>query len=220
MAGNLGLNSRYQTSREEPFQVFASDFDNSGSIDIVFGYYNSHRLYPYRSRNATIKQMPFLRSEFKDFDGFGKATLNDVYGKEALNNSLHYAAHTFATSYIENVGNGKFRVSPLPNMAQLSSVKSIIVKDVNMDGYSDVVLSGNTMFTEVETPRIDGSCGQVMIGNGKGGFNFIHPSESGLYLSGENPDMELINIGPERKPAIISCQNDGIIQIFVIDQNL
>ena len=179
---------------EEPFQVFADDFDNSGTLDIVFGYYNQGKLFPYKSRNGSVKQMPFLRSKFKDFHSFGMATLYEVYGEDKLKNALHYSANTFASSYIENLGNSDFKISPLDNMAQLSSVKSIIFEDFDADGNLDLLLAGNSIYTEVETPRIDGSYGLVMRGDGKGEFSPMHPSNSNCYLIGEIPDMKSIRI--------------------------
>ncbi len=219
IAGNLGLNSRYKTSDEQPFQVFAADFDNSGTMDIVFGFYNDGKLYPYKSRNGSITQMPFLKKKFKDFHSFGLATLKDVYGEENLKNALHYSVATFATSYIENTGNGNFKMRPLENMAQLSSVKSILVDDINLDGNPDLLIAGNSIYTDVETTRIDGSYGMVMLGDGHGDFSAIHPSECNFYLTGEIPDIEIIRIGSDSELGIVSIQNNGNIGIFYRNSN-
>lgn len=218
IAGNLGLNSRYKTSVEEPFQVFASDFDNSGTMDIVLGYFNHGKLYPVKSANGLIRQMPFLRSKYKNYHSFGMATLKDIFGEENLKNALHYSVATFASSYIENLGKGKFKMVPLANFAQLSSVKSIIVKDVDHDGNLDILIAGNSIYTEVETPRIDGSYGMVMLGDGTGNFSAIHPSKSGFYLTGEIPDMESIKIGPNSNLGVVSIQNNGNIEIYILQE--
>ena len=158
--------------------------------------------------------MPFLKTKFKNFHSFGMATLADVYGEEKLKNALHYSVTTFASVIVENLGNEKFHMSPLANMAQLSSVKSIIVEDINQDGNLDILMGGNSIYTEVETPRIDGSYGMVMLGDGHGNFSSIHPSESNLYLKGEIPDIEIIKIGAVSDLGIITVQNNGNIEIF------
>ena len=219
VAGNLGLNSKIKASVDEPFQIFASDFDNSGTLDIVLGYFNEGKLYPYRSRNSSVKQMPFLRSKFKDFHSFGLATLSDVYGIDNLNNALHYSASTFASSYFENKGNEGFEMRKLDNIAQLSSVKSMIAHDINGDNHLDLLLAGNTIYTEVETSRIDGSYGLIILGDGSGNFKSIHPSESNFYLKGEIPDIEKINIGSAKALGILAIQNNGPLNIFVEDNN-
>ena len=57
IAGNLGLNSRFDT----PLHLYAKDFDNNGSIDpILCVEENSHQL-PVPMRDELIKQLPYLK---------------------------------------------------------------------------------------------------------------------------------------------------------------
>jgi len=46
----------------------------------------------------------------------------------------------------------------LPSLAQLSSINKILKKDIDKDGFIDIVVSGNMYNSEVETPRNDGEC--------------------------------------------------------------
>ena len=45
VAGNLGLNYRYKASKKNPFEVFLKDFDNNGTLDLVFVYYQNDTLF-------------------------------------------------------------------------------------------------------------------------------------------------------------------------------
>ncbi|MCG8305797.1 MAG: VCBS repeat-containing protein [Cytophagales bacterium] len=213
VAGNIGLNSKFTTSVEGPFHAFFADFDNSGSNDIVLGYFEGEHLYPYHSRDKCLNQIPFLNRKYPGYHEFGMATLKDIYGASNLKESLQLKALTFASSYAENLGGGRFKLTKLPNMAQLSCTRSIIVRDINLDGNEDLILAGNLLNTEQETPRIDGSYGLAMIGDGKGNFDPVHPSHSNLYISGEIPDMENITIG--NRTAIITAVNNNAVEIWL-----
>ena len=50
-------------------------------------------------------------------------------------------------------------MSKLPVLSQLSSTNKILKRDIDKDGYMDILISGNMYNSEVETPRNDGSVG-------------------------------------------------------------
>ena len=62
-----------------------------------------------------------------------KLTVNEDY----LDNALNYQANTFASTSFENLGNGKFKSSQLPSLAQVSSINAICIDDVDNDGHED-----------------------------------------------------------------------------------
>ncbi|MEO9660568.1 MAG: VCBS repeat-containing protein, partial [Maribacter dokdonensis] len=134
IAGNLGLNYKYKTSSDKPFDVYYNDFDANGNADIVLGYYNKEKHYPLRGFSCSSEQIPALKKKIVKYDAFASMELKDVYGEEKLKNSLHYSADTFASVYIENLGNGQFKITDLPNVAQLSNLNDMLVRDFNGDG--------------------------------------------------------------------------------------
>ena len=94
--------------------------------------------YPVRGRQCSAEQIPAIQYKYKDYNAFAGATLEDVYSKSNLKASLHYQAKNFASSYLENLGNGKFGIKNLPNKAQFSSINNILAKDFNKDGFLDI----------------------------------------------------------------------------------
>ena len=127
ICGNLGLNYKYKASKEETFDIYTKDFDESGNLDIVLGYYSGGDLYPLRGRECSSNQMPFIKKKFESYDAFGKATLEQVYGKESLNSSIHYKANNFSSMYFENKGE-KLVGKPLGMLAQVSSIVPYITR--------------------------------------------------------------------------------------------
>lgn len=134
VAGNLGLNSKYQASKEKPFQVFAKDFDKIGTVDIVLSYNQNGVNYSLRGRQCSSQQMPFIKEKFKTYHDFALADLEAVYGKENIESALNLKATIFSTCLFENQGNGTFKIKPLKNEAQTTTVKSIVPYDYNKDG--------------------------------------------------------------------------------------
>lgn len=97
-----------------------------------------------------------------------------------MESALHYKATTFASGYIENINGKNITYRKLSNLAQLSSVNSIIVDDFDKDGKLDAIMGGNLYSSEVETPRNDGGEGLYLKGDGAGNFKEIPYKESGF----------------------------------------
>lgn len=185
VGGNLGLNYKYKTSPDAPFEIYTNDFDESGSLDIVLGYHADNEVFPLRGRECSSAQMPFIKTQFPTYDAFGKATLNEVYSAPKLEQSVHYSARNFASSYFENDGQGSFRVKSLPQLVQISSINDILIKDFDEDGHLDLLVAGNLYGSEVETPRNDASIGLLLRGDGKGNFEAVPSTRSGVRIIGE-----------------------------------
>ncbi len=217
VVGNLGLNYKYKASNEAPFGVHTTDFDNNGSLDIVLSYYDLGKNYPLRGRSCSSAQMPFIKKKFPTYNDFGQATLKDVYG-DVLDSSLSYISNTFATSYIENLGDGTFKTFNLPNQAQFSSVNDILLNDFDGDGLKDIVIAGNLYASEIETPRNDAGFGLLLKGDGKGGFKTISATESGLYVDGDVKNIRFIELEYKTKSGMIVTKNNDFIQLIEINK--
>ena len=218
VAGNLGLNYKYKASSEESFDIYAGDFDKNKRLDIVLGYYSNGTQFPVRGRQCSSQAIVSVRIKYKSYDAFAESTLQDVYSKEALDNALHYRVWTFASSYIENKGNGKFEVVPLPIEAQFSSINGILVDDYDNDGNLDILTAGNFYVPEVETPRNDASMGLILLGNGHGQFNPVKASESGLHAAYDTRSLKPITIAESK--AILLANNNDSLRIFKLNTAL
>ncbi|MEM7369524.1 MAG: VCBS repeat-containing protein [Bacteroidota bacterium] len=217
IAGNIGLNYKYEASEAEPFQVYAHDFDDNGSLDIVLGYFNQGQLFPLRGRQCSSEQMPYLKEKFPQYASFAKSTLSEVYGSDNLSEALHYEAYQFSSVYIENRGEGEFVVHSLPSQAQFSSVNDIVVMDMNQDGKKDLLLAGNMYQSEAETARNDAGLGLALLGNGTGDFLPLNPMESGFYAPGDVKHLSTLKRA-SGEDMIVVGNNSGLIQTFILNR--
>jgi len=215
IVGNLGLNYKYKASVEEPFEVYSYDFDDNGSLDIVLSYYEHGVSFPVRGKSCSTQQIPSFSEKFKTFEQFGDSNLINIYGRESLDVALNLKSKTFASAYIENVGNGSFLVKPLPSLAQVSSINSILVKDYDLDGMKDLLIVGNLYPAEIETPRNDASTGLFLKGDGNGGFVPVSIVESGFFAPNDAKDMKFIKIG-DKELVLVANNNDFLQAIELI----
>ena len=207
VVGNNGLNYKYKATENETFDIFVNDFDKDNKDDIVLSYYNDGKQYPLRGRECSSQQIPAIKQKFQNYESFAEATLEDVYTERSLQSSLHYQVKSFASVYLENKG-GKFKVHQLPVEAQISSVNEILVNDYDKDGYLDILLAGNLLVSEVETPRNDAGYGLFLKGNGKGDFSPVSANDSGLFIPGDVKAMGIIQKGSQDKYILAAKNND------------
>ena len=216
IAGNLGLNYKYKTSKEKPFDVYYNDFDNNGRKDIVLGYYQDNKHFPLRGFSCSSEQVPGLKDKIGKYDVFAALEIEQVYGDENLQNALHYKATTFASSYIENIGNGRFKMTSLPILAQFSNINDMEVADFNKDGYLDVLTVGNLFASEIETPRNDAGTGLLMLGDGRGNFSALTNKESGFFANRNAKKIVIISNKQQKK--ILIANNNDILECFTINK--
>jgi len=141
--------------------------------------------------------------------------LEDIYSEKGLEASLHYRAYNFASSFIENLGDGEFEIRDLPNQAQLSSVNGILSGDYDSDGNLDLLLVGNLFVSEVETTRNDASIGLFMAGDGAGNFKPVPLNQSGFLARLDAKDLAEIQTPAGR--LILVANNDDRLQVFKVN---
>jgi predicted site-specific integrase-resolvase len=60
--GNLGLNSQFKATVNEPVSIYASDFDNNGSLDAVLCSYLNGKNYPIYSKDDLASQVTAMET--------------------------------------------------------------------------------------------------------------------------------------------------------------
>lgn len=217
VVGNLGENYKYKASTEKTFDVYSYDYDQNGKLDIVLSYYQDDMQFPVRGKECSTQQIPDLGVKFVKYNDFASSTLNEIYSKKLLDQSLHYQAETFASYYMENTGNGAFNLKKLPFEVQMSSIKDFLIDDFDKDGSLDIVLGGNLFVSEVETPRNDACYGWFLKGDSKGNFEYVPNLTSGLHVPFDIRKIGLLKSSKPTSPIILFANNNGPVISYQLD---
>jgi hypothetical protein len=219
VAGNLGQNNNYQVTQQFPLKVYAGDFDGNGSIDPVLACYmresmtsDKKKLYPIHFWDELNSQSPKFRNKFSRYKQYGKVTMDELLTTDEVKGAVVLEANYMATSYIENLGNGQFRIAALPIAAQVAPVNGLLTEDVDDDGKLDLIMTGNDFGNEVFAGRYDGFTGLILKGNGKGNFNTIPSAVSGFYVWGDAKALAKVSV--RKEDLFVATQNKDSVKVF------
>lgn len=213
IAGNLGENSRVKASNNQPIKIFANDFDGNGSLDAVMTYDHQGKQFPYAGRDHLILQLPGIKRNFNRYNKYAKADITAIFPKEKLASAQVLEARLMSSVLLKNEG-GKFSITTLLREAQLAPAHEIMTSDFNGDGNMDALLIGNNDGAETESGVYDASNGTLLLGDGKGGFDFSPNKKHGLWATAQARDAVEIKLA-NGKTMILISNNDGKLQAFI-----
>jgi hypothetical protein len=216
IAGNHGLNSRFQASEEKPATMYVSDFDKNGSIEQIICTYNGAKSYPMVLRHDLIQQIPSLKKKYLKYESYKDQTITDIFTEEQLKESTRLEAFDFSSSVALNDGKGNFTLKPLPIDAQLSPMYGLMVDDLDGDGLLDVAMGGNLYRVKPEVGRYDASYGVFLKGDGTGRFISVKPKDCGFFVDGETRDIKKIRIG--KADFLLVARNNDTPVLFKLNK--
>lgn len=224
IAGNLGENSFFRASNQYPVSIYAKDFDNNGSIDPIItvflkDQFGAKKEYPAFSKDDITIQLPSLKKKFLTYKAFANAEIHQIFDKDQMKGALVLHATNFKSCYVENKGNGKFELHPLPAVAQFSPLNGMITDDFNNDGNPDVAITGNDYGNEVTDGRYDAMNGLVLLGDGKGNFTPQTIAQTGFCIPGDAKALIKLR-GSKNNYLMASSQNLGPLKIFELKENV
>jgi len=203
--GNAGHCSRYSPTAAEPVKLYANDFDDNGSTDLIMSMFLDGKEVPARLRDALVSQMPTIQKRFPEYTKFANAGIDDfVRGNHKDTTSVLSATH-FASSLLENKGNGKFAVHDLPPITQSSPMFGTYIDDLNGDGNLDIVSVGNFYGPDPEMWRYDAGTGNVLYGNGRLDFLTVPYEEETFFTRGDTRAVgSVLNANSKQLSFIVS----------------
>ncbi len=205
--GNLGLNSRYQTSAAHPLQIHMADFNDDGRQEAILSTLQQGKRYPIHPRDDMLQQILSIKKKFPLYADYARATMQDLFSAEKLAQATEITCHTLQSSYLENKGTASWLLQPLPVEAQLAPVYGMSTGDYDQDGFTDLLLTGNSYATEVLSGRYDALNGLLLKGNGKGQFQ---PLSNSIFLEKDAKGLAEIKLSNHRTLLLAACNNDSL----------
>ena len=205
VAGNLGLNTHYRSTKEEPLTLVVADFDQNDQLDPIMVHHLQDRRVPMHFRDDLLAWLLPLKKQFLDYESYAEADWSSFFEEVAVEQT---DVHTFATSWVENMGDGTFVQKDLPLEAQIAPVYGIATEDINDDGHIDLLLVGNSNASNPFDGHYDAMPGLVLKGSSDGTFEALSVQESGFYVPGEGRDIMSCTTA-DGKRVIVAVQSNG-----------
>jgi hypothetical protein len=214
VVGNLGTNTKF---RKNPtgniLKMYVKDIDKNESVEQILVYNRGDKWYPVATKDEMGKQIPsIINKHFTDYSQYAGKEISDLLTSDELDGAEEKQVNTFESVYLENLGGNKFKLKPLPTLAQTSKIMTLLLDDYDGDSIKDVIVGGNFYGSNMYQARYDGSYGLILKSDGKGNFKSIIPTQSGLMLDGEIRDILQIKVN--KLPYYLIARNNNTLQVF------
>lgn len=214
--GNIGENFALKATENEPLKLWVGDFDDNNLLDKIFTKTYNGKDVPVFLKREMMEQFPRLKAQNLKHEEYAKRSIVDLFDKKALEKSQKTSVNTLKSIIALNDGKGNFTIKELPTSTQISCINAIETRDLNNDGYKDIILAGNFIGFIPQFTRLDACRGIVLINNKKGGFINQKNIDTGFVAEGEVRDLKFFELA--KRPYLISFSNNKKPQFFEIAQ--
>lgn len=215
VAGNLGLNTPYRATAEQPTLLFYGDFAGGAEPIALEAYYDENgRVVPRATRRQLGGKIPALRKRFPTNAAYARATLDQIVGSDALQRARRWAATELRSGVFLSEAGGTFRFEPLPILAQLAPMSAVVAGDFDADGLADLYAGQNSFAPVARVGRFAGGVSQWLRGDGRGSFTPVMPRESGLLAPGEATAVLAVQKPGGRSPDLVVIRSDAPPLLF------
>ncbi len=192
--GNLGQNFYLYPTKENPVKIWINDFDGNGFTDKILTSYQQGKDMPVFLKHDMEEQIPSLKKKNLKHEDYAKRSIQDLFPQDILSKSFQKQINYTSSCVAVNNGKGDFVVKQLPSEVQFSCVSAVLCKDVNNDGFVDIVMAGNDFDFAPQLQRLDASYGNVLLNDGKGNFVSKSQQQSGLNIKGMVKDIQQLSV--------------------------
>ena len=213
VATSWGLNTPWEASKDRPYELVIGNFGVSGS-GLIFARRDSltGKEMPFESFSRLGVVLPGVRERFPSFADYAKRTVDELLGNAAKAVG-RVGATTFEHMIFLNRG-GRFEAHALPRAAQVAPAFGVVVADFDGDGREDLFLAQNFSPTDNGTMRFDAGAGQLLLGDGRGGFRPLGVRASGIEVLGDGRGAAAADYDGDGRVDLAVAQNGAATTLW------
>ncbi len=142
LLGNWGVNNKFRATEDYPLKMFYSDFDGNGSTETIVAIPKNGKYFPLEGLDGIAGQIVELRKTFTNYRDFAGKTIEQIFDKKTLDNSIVLNVSELRSGYLEN-NNGKYTFVPFEYELQWGPIMDFLAYDFDRDGTEEVLAAGN-----------------------------------------------------------------------------
>jgi hypothetical protein len=213
VATSWGRNTPWQATAERPYELVVARMEEN-RLGLIFARADSltRREMPLDGFARIGAAIPSVKERFATFAEFAKADVDAVLGAAAAS-AIRIGATTFDHTLFLNRGD-HFETRSLPAVAQLAPSQGAVVADFNGDGRDDLFLAQNFFATEINTMRFDAGAGQLLLGDGSGGWLPQSVRASGISVLGDMRGAAASDFDGDGRTDLAVSQNGAAMTLW------
>lgn len=136
VAGNWGLNNKYNVIADQPLYAYNNDLDKDGKNDLILSYNYKGLYYPFRPKNDLEQELPYLKKEWLSYQKMADKTTSEIF-KDKLDDNGRLSVNQFNSIFVSDILHAT-SVTTLPYLYQQAPIRSVLKTD-----NGDLLLNGN-----------------------------------------------------------------------------
>ena len=206
LLGNMGTNTQFRASGEEPMVYYVQDMNEDGQLDPILSYYIQGESYPLPGRDEMLGQVNGLKKVYTTYDKYATSTARELLKAGNVTATSTLTISQLQSGYLRNDGELGFSFYPFPDLAQQSCINDFLLDDFTGDGKKELLIAGNFYPLRVSLGRMDASRGMLLSWK-DGAFEILDKGKN-LWLQGDIRDIGPLRFNNGSRRLIISRNND------------